>query len=97
MLKEKRINGKSSFKKYAKMGNPKKAANAPPEEYLKIITVPIHIPTRQVPRNGSRPKTEPIAVATPFPPLNARKTEKICPKTTAKLIRRTHGLGAPRL
>ena len=64
------------------MGKAKKAPRAPPEEYRKIITVPIHIPNKQAPKNGFNPNTAPKAVATPLPPLNTKNTEKICPKTT---------------
>src|SRR5215216_3497055 len=43
-------------------------------------TAPIQISSSNMPIDGDSPKTDPNAVATPFPPLNERNGEKICPR-----------------
>ena len=55
----------------------------PKETYLEIITIINQISTATTRTLGATTRSTPVLVATPFPPLNLRKTGHICPEIAA--------------
>jgi hypothetical protein len=63
------------------IGKSPKDTSAPTEEYLVIIKTNSHIIIVKSAVCGVYINSMPKLVATPLPPLNLRKREKLCPNT----------------